>query len=275
MAQKVASAVSLGIAGVAGLIIAQSCIYTVEPGHTALKFSRLTGLSDKQYNEGWHLRIPYFERPIIFNTQTRYKTFPANTANADMQSVNITVRVLFEPVQEKLSDLYRYVGYDYDNKILPSIMNEVMRAVVAQYSASQLMSQRDKISQKIQKILEERARVFHINIKNIAITELSFSKEYQEATEAKKIAQQEAERARYYVEMAKDIKKSIIIKAQAQSKSIELVGQAAANDASYIELKRIEYAKEIASVLADSRNHIMLNSDILLMDASLEAQKRV
>lgn len=75
------------------------------------------------------------------------------------------------------------------------------------------MSQRDKISEKIKKTLEERAKLFHINIKNIAITELSFSKEYQEATEAKKIAQQEAERARYIVEMAKDIKKSIIIKA--------------------------------------------------------------
>jgi len=50
------------------------------------------------------------------------------------------------------------------------------------------MSQRDKISEKIKKTLEERAKLFHINIKNIAITELSFSKEYQEATEAKKIA---------------------------------------------------------------------------------------
>lgn len=77
------------------------------------------------------MRIPYFERPIIFNTQTRFKSFQANTANRDMQNVNITIRVLFEPVQDKLPELYRYVGIDYDDKILPSIMNEVMRAVVA------------------------------------------------------------------------------------------------------------------------------------------------
>lgn len=53
----------------------------VEPGHTALKFSRLTGLGDLQFTEGWHFRIPYFERPILFNTQTRFKSFQANTAN--------------------------------------------------------------------------------------------------------------------------------------------------------------------------------------------------
>lgn len=134
------------------------------------------------------------------------------------------------------------------------------------------MSQRDKISEKIKKTLEERAKLFHINIKNIAITELSFSKEYQEATEAKKIAQQEAERARYIVEMAKDIKKSIIIKAQAQAKSIELVGKAATNDPSYLEIKKIEFARDISNVLAESKNHIMLNSDILQMDASIRSR---
>lgn len=74
--------------------------------------------------------------------------------------------------------------------------------------------------------------------------------------------------------MAKDIKKSIIIKAQAQAKSIELVGKAATNDASYIDLKRIEFAKDIAGVLSESRNHIMLNSDILQMDSSLRSSTK-
>jgi prohibitin 2 len=43
-------------------------IKLVEPGHVGLKFSRISGLKDTPYREGWHLRIPYFERPIIFNT---------------------------------------------------------------------------------------------------------------------------------------------------------------------------------------------------------------
>ncbi|EGR30413.1 prohibitin, putative [Ichthyophthirius multifiliis] len=259
--------VTLGTLGILGLTALSNCVFTVEPGHTALIFSRLQGLKSLQYSEGWHFRIPYFERPILFNTQTRFKSFQANTANKDMQNINLTIRVLFEPQQSKLPELYRYVGTDYDEVVFPSIVNEIMRAVVAQYSASQLMSQRDKVSEKIRKTLEDRAKLFHINIKNIAITELSFSKEYQEATEAKKIAQQEAERAKYMVEKAKDEKKSIIIKAQAQAKSIELVGKAAANDPAYLDVKRIEFAKEISGVLADSRNHIMLSSDILQMDA--------
>jgi prohibitin 2 len=54
----------------------------------------------------------------------------------------------------------------------------------------------------------------------LAITELTFGKEYLEAIEGKQVAQQEAERAKYEVDQAKEHKKSIIIKAEAEARSI-------------------------------------------------------
>ena len=35
-----------------------------------------------------------------------------------------------------------------------------------------------------------------------------------------------------------------------------------------MDVRRIEYAREISAILAESRNHIMLPSDILKMDAT-------
>lgn len=72
-------------------------IFLVEPGHIAIKFSKLSGLSNKNYKEGWHLRIPYFERPIIYNVQTKLKSIKASTANKDMQNVILNLRVLYRP----------------------------------------------------------------------------------------------------------------------------------------------------------------------------------
>jgi len=40
----------------------------------------------------------------------------------------------------------------------------------------------------------------------------------------------------------------------------------------YLEIKKIEFAKDISTVLAESKNHIMLNSDILQMDASIRSK---
>ena len=50
--------------------------------------------------------------------------------------INISIRVLFRPDPTKLPQIYRYLGMDYDHRVLPSIVNEVLKSVVAQYNAS-------------------------------------------------------------------------------------------------------------------------------------------
>jgi len=144
-----------------------------------------------------------------------------------MQNVKLAVRILYHPDTDFLHEIYTHLGLDYDTKVLPAIVNEITRSVIAQSSASQLLSQRDQVSDKIRSALSERAKNFWIRIDNLAITELTFGKEYLETIEAKQVAQQEAERAKYEVEQAKETKKSIIIKAEAEARSIELVGSAA------------------------------------------------
>lgn len=41
------------------------------------------------------------------------------------------------------------LGTDWDERVLPSIGNEIIKAVVAQYNAEQLLTQRDKVSRAV------------------------------------------------------------------------------------------------------------------------------
>lgn len=63
--------------------------------------------------------------------------------------VNISLRVLSKPDSGVLSQIYRSLGLDWDERVLPSIGNEVLKAVVAQYNAEQLLTQRDRVSRAV------------------------------------------------------------------------------------------------------------------------------
>jgi prohibitin 2 len=76
------------------------------------------------------------------------------------------------------------------------------------------------VSREIRKILTERARNFNIALDDVSITSLSFGKEFTHAIEAKQVAAQEAERAKFIVEKAEQDKRSAIIRAQVRNPSL-------------------------------------------------------
>jgi prohibitin 1 len=45
--------------------------------------------------------------------------------------VDLTLRLLFRPKEEKIPEILNNIGIDYDDKVIPSIGNEVLKSVVA------------------------------------------------------------------------------------------------------------------------------------------------
>ena len=115
-------------------------IFYVDTGHRAIKFNKISGVKNQTFREGWHIMYPWFERPIVYDVKTHPTVIKSMTGSKDLQMVNISLRVLYRPDPAQLPKLYRYLGQDYDQRVLPSIVNEVLKSVVAQYNASQLLT---------------------------------------------------------------------------------------------------------------------------------------
>ncbi|KAF1742065.1 hypothetical protein MXB_879 [Myxobolus squamalis] len=151
-------------------------------------FNKLSGVQKKVIGEGTHIRIPFIQDPYRFDIRTRPRSVPTITGtkgvhvpfiNIDLQNVSITIRVLFRPKVSELCTIFKTLGPDYDERILPSITAEVLKSVV---------------------------------------TQLSFSKEFMTAVEMKQVAQQEAERARFLVEKAEHEKNAVVLSSEGDSR---------------------------------------------------------
>jgi prohibitin 2 len=241
-------------------------IFNVEGGHRAIVFNRLMGIKEEVYQEGTHFMLPWFERPVIFDVRARPSLIQSQSGSRDLQMVNIGLRVLTRPNPETLPQLYRTLGQDYAERVLPSIIQETLKSVVAQYNASQLLTMREVVSKDIRRILAERARYFNIILEDVSITNLTFSNMYTAAVEAKQVAQQEAERAKFIVERAIQDKQSAIVRAQGEAQSARLIGQAIQQNPAFLTLRKIEAARDIASTIAQSANRVFLNADSLLLN---------
>ncbi|CDS03295.1 Putative Prohibitin-1 [Lichtheimia ramosa] len=248
----------------AGLLVGgvQSAIYDVQGGQRAVIFDRIQGVKEQSTGEGTHFLVPWLQRAVLFDVRTKPRNITSTTGSKDMQMVSLTLRVLHRPDIKKLPAIYQNLGLDYDERVLPSIGNEVLKAIVAQFDASELITQREVVSAKIREELYKRARDFNIALEDVSITHMTFGREFTNAVEQKQIAQQEAERAKFIVERAEHERQAAIIRAEGDSQAAELISQSLAKAGQgLVEFRRIEASKEIAGTLSASRNVTYLPSN--------------
>jgi len=254
---------SLGrLAGVAsvGTVGISSCIYNVDGGQRAVMFDQLRGgILPDVTGEGTHFVIPFIQRPIIFDIRTKPREIPSITGTKDLQMVNIKLRVLWRPSPEELPQLYRELGTDFDERVLPSIGNEVLKSIVAQYNAVELLSKRAEVSERIKSEMVKRAKTFHLEFDDVAITHLTFGREFMKAIESKQVASQEAERQQWVVKKAEQERQAMVTRAEGEAEAATIITKAMEKTGNgIIEVRRIDAAKEIAGKLANSRNVVYL-----------------
>ena len=104
----------LGFLLLAGGFVGTRFLFVVDGGERALKMNPFKGLSPVIYGEGMHFRWPFIETVKRFEIRTQPTLIHSTTGTRDLQQVNISMRVLFRPVETKLAVILNSIGADYD-----------------------------------------------------------------------------------------------------------------------------------------------------------------
>jgi len=248
--------------GLAGLAtIPSSCLFDVDGGQRAIVFNLFSGVEEKVRGEGTHFKVPFVMRPIYYDTKLRPKLIQTSTGTKDLQMVTIHVRMLFKPQIEGIPTIHKTLGEDYDERVLPSVANEVIKSTIAQYNAEQLLTHREHVSTEIREAIVARASQFNILMDDVSMTHLTYGKEFARAIEDKQVAEQEAERQKFFVLKGEQERQATVIRSEGEAEAATMISEALKQHGmGLIEVRRIDAAKDIADSLSKSANVMYLPS---------------
>lgn len=266
----------LGVVLVSGCVGAYTSCFIVYPGEACIVYNKIYGLKESVYNEGLQFRLPGIEDVKRFNIKIRPRMLQTETGTKDLQMVNIRLRVLFRPIVDKLPQLFRTFGMDYDERILPSISNEILKAVVAEYKAEELIQKRDLVSARIFQLMEGKIKQFGLQVEDISLVDIQFGKDFMAAVEQKQVAQQEAERFRYVVLENDQKRRAAIVRAEGEAESASLISKAIeSSGTAFLDLRRIEAAIEVARQLAPQSNTTFVPGNVMMMMQNYTKEKGI
>ena len=176
------------VALIVAIILAFSMIKTVPTGYTGI-LTTFGKVEPNTVSAGVHVIAPW-QKIVKLDNRTQKVSVETDTFSKDIQQVKVSLAVNFCIDQATAQELYKTVGVNYyDSVVLPRILENV-KAVVAEYSAENLVAKRGELSDEILTRLTDDAAAYGINIISISVEDIDFTDEFTDAVERKQVASQ-------------------------------------------------------------------------------------
>lgn len=206
------------------LILLSTFFVVVDAGERGV-LMRFGQVQEEIFAEGVHVIIPLMNTVKKLSVQVQKQDLATEASSKDLQDVFTDIALNWHIDPDKVNLLYQQVGdvkATIDRIIDPAI-EEVLKAVIAQYTAEEVITKRSAVKAEIDRLLGDRLANYYIVVDDISLTEIHFSKQFGDAVEAKQIAEQEAKRAGFMAIRAAKEAEAMVNLARGEAEAQQLI----------------------------------------------------
>lgn len=196
-------------------------IHTVDTGHRGIKtsFGQVEG---PPLVEGLYFVNPF--TTSISQMDVRIQRWDGKTEayTRDVQEATVEFTLNYKLRPEAAADMYRTVGADWANKLVGQQVYQHLKNVIGQWDAVDLISNRQKANDAAQAAIVQALGESRVDVTSFSITDFQFSHAFNQAVEAKVIAQQRAQEAQNRTEQIRQEAQQKVIAATAEAQSMKI-----------------------------------------------------
>ena len=192
----------------------------VEAGHTGVLVT-LGKVNESVLQEGIHMKIPFVQQCVKIDNRIVKLEVQTEAFSKDLQSVMTTLAINYRVDTAKSYSIYKNIGANYEAVLVTPAVNEVLKAITAQYTAEQSVTNRALISDGLVDGLNEKLNNIGLYVTDVNIINFDFSEAFITAIEEKQVAQQKLLKA-------ETEKQTAIKNAEAEAETIRIKAEAEA-----------------------------------------------
>lgn len=179
-------------------------------------------------SSGFHFIVPIAETVYEVSTQPQLASTTETASTQDQQNVSTGVSVNFtvNPAQAvTFWKNYRDIPTLTQTIIAPIVSNDT-KAVTADYTAQELITRREQVRQEIEQDVRADLAQYQVAVvTGVNITNFSYSDAYDQAIDAKQVAQQTALEEQYKLQQVQISAQQQVARADAQASAAVAIAQ--------------------------------------------------
>jgi regulator of protease activity HflC (stomatin/prohibitin superfamily) len=148
----------------------------------------------------------------------------AEASSKDLQDVFTDVALNWHIIPEKTNLIFQQIGNESSiiDRIIEPAVEEVLKAVMAEYTAEEIITKRRQVKAEVDTFLTQRLTPYYLMVDDISLVHVHFSERFGEAVETKQIAEQEAKRAGFMaIKAAKEAEAKVnLAKGEAEAQGL-------------------------------------------------------